>query len=130
MLNERISRFSNIGNKDGLFFVYKSLLSGVTSITSLKQFVMHHPGHIDVEVDATIMLYADLNMLVYDEENDIISLTTRDLKDLEQFINILSKKLFDFAVVKGFLILILCHMICKLIAFILTRNVSRCDMLA
>ena len=103
MLNERISRFSNIGNKDGLFFVYKSLLSGVTSITSLKQFVMHHPGHIDVEVDATIMLYADLNMLVYDEENDIILLTTRDLKDLEQFINILSKKLFDFAVREGIL---------------------------
>lgn len=103
MLNERISRFSNIGNKDGLFFVYKSLLSGVTSITSLKQFVMHHPGHLDVEVDATIMLYADLNMLVYDEENDVISLTTRDLKDLEQFINILSKKLFDFVVSEGIL---------------------------
>ena len=103
MLNERISRFSNIGNRDGIFFVYKSLLSGVTSITSLKQFVMHHPGHIDVEVDATIMLYADLNMLVYDEENDIISLTTRNLKDLEQFINILSKKLFDFAVREGIL---------------------------
>ncbi|WP_289069169.1 DUF3883 domain-containing protein [uncultured Barnesiella sp.] len=103
MLNERISRFSNIGNRDGIFFVYKSLLSGVTSITSLKQFVMHHPGHLDVEVDATIMLYADLNMLVYDEENDIISLTTRNLKDLEQFINILSKKLFDFAVREGIL---------------------------
>ena len=103
MLNERISRFSNIGNRDGIFFVYKSLLSGVTSITSLKQFVMHHPGHLDVEVDATIMLYADLNMLVYDEENDIILLTTRDLKDLEQFINILSKKLFDFAVREGIL---------------------------
>ena len=103
MLNERISRFSNIGNRDGIFFVYKSLLSGVTSITSLKQFVMHQPGHLDVEVDATIMLHADLNKLVYDEENDIISLTTRNLKDLEQFINILSKKLFDFAVREGIL---------------------------
>jgi len=101
MLNERISRFSNIGNKDGLYFVYQSLLSGVTSITSLKQFVMHHPGHLDVEVDATIMLYTDLNMLVYDEDNDKISLTTRDWGDMEQFVNSLSKRIFDFAVKEG-----------------------------
>jgi len=101
MLNEKISRFSNIGNKDGLFFIYQSLLSGVASITSLKQFVMHHPGHLDVEVDATIMLYADLNILVYDEENDIISLTTSNWGDLEQFINKLSKKIFDFIVDEG-----------------------------
>ena len=101
MLNERISRFSNIGNKDGLFFVYQSLLSGVASITSLKQFVMHHPGHLDVEVDAAVMLYADLNILVYDEENDVISLTTSDWGDLEQFVNRLSKKIFDFVVNEG-----------------------------
>lgn len=103
MLNERISRFSNIGNKDGLFFIYQSLLSGVSSITSLKQFVMHHPGHLDVEVDATIMLYADLNILVYDEENDIISLTSSGLGNLEQFIDTLSKRIFDFVVNDGVL---------------------------
>lgn len=98
MLNERISRFSSIGNKDGLFFVYQSLLSGVTSVRSIKQFVMHHPGHIDVEVDAVIMLYADLNILQYDEENDIISLVIMDLGDLGQFINRFSKMIFDFVV--------------------------------
>lgn len=101
MLNEKISRFSNIGNKDGLFFIYQSILSGVASITSLKQFVMHHPGHLDVEVDAAIMLYADLNIIVYDKENDIISLTMRDWGDLEQFVNRLSKKMFDFVVNEG-----------------------------
>lgn len=101
MLNEKISRFSNIGNKDGLFFVYQSILSGVASITSLKQFVMHHPGHLDVEVDAAIMLYADLNIIIYDEENDIISLTTSDLGDLEQFVNRFSNKIFDLVVNEG-----------------------------
>lgn len=104
MLNERISRFSSIGNKDGLFFVYHSLLNGVTSVYALKQFVMHHPGRIEVEVDAAIMLFVDLNILQYDEEDDIISLIIRDLGDVAKFVNCFSNMIFDFVLREGVVI--------------------------
>ena len=98
MLNERISNFSNIGNKGGLFFVYKSVLNGVRSVTSLKHFAMHYPGRLDVEVDAAIMLFHYINLLSYDETNDVITLSNSVMLEEDEFFSILAKLSFDLIV--------------------------------
>lgn len=98
MLNERISAFSEIGNKDGLYFIYRCIKDGTSSIASLKQFVVHHPGHIEVQVDAAIMLYEQLGILSYNQNEDLIILNIE--KDWVQsaFLEHLSKKILKLVI--------------------------------
>lgn len=57
MLNAEIIRYNYFGSKEGLFFVYRHIKEATLSVASLKQFVIHNPGHIDVDVDAAILLF-------------------------------------------------------------------------
>lgn len=96
MLNEEIRRYSSIGNKEGLYFVYLHIQNGATSLNSLKQFAVHNPGHIDVVVDAVVLLLNELNIIDYDSMEDIIVLPLDCSFSKEIFFNELSKRIIQF----------------------------------
>lgn len=72
MLNERIEACSEIADLEGLFFVWKNLCEGVTSLDSLTNLRLHHTCRISVNIDFTILLFEQLNIITLD--GDSISL--------------------------------------------------------
>ena len=97
MLNVEINRYNNFGSKEGLFFVYRHIKEGILSVTSLRQFVVRNPGHVDVELNAAILLFTFLDVLDYDIELDKIVLKNKDLSSFDCFVSFLEMKIIDFA---------------------------------
>ena len=98
MLNEQISKFCDIGNKDGLYFIYHSLLKGFSSLSSLKQFLLHHSGHLEVEVEAVILLFEELKIVKYNAENDFIDTEGISPMDRDDFVSFFIEKIIDLAI--------------------------------
>ncbi len=98
MLNEKISKFSNFGDSDGIYFIFHSIISGVSSISSLKQFVIHHHGHIDVDVDASLMLFNELKIINYDKDRDLINPLIHFANTKEEFVNQLAQEIVNLLI--------------------------------
>lgn len=98
MLNEQISKFCDIGNKEGLYFIYRSLLDGFSSLSSLKQFILHHSGHLEVEVDAVVLLFHELKIVKYDVEKDFIDIKNLSLMDRNDFFAYFTEKIVNLAI--------------------------------
>lgn len=98
MLNERISKFCDIGNKEGLYFIYRSLLDGFSSLSSLKQFILHYSGHIEVEVEAVVLLFHELKIVKYSVENDFIDVENRSILDRDDFFTYFSEAIVNLAI--------------------------------
>lgn len=96
MLSAEINRYNNFGSKEGLFFVYRHIKEGTLSVASLRQFVVHNPGHVEVELNAVILLFTLLNVLDYDIESDTIVLKNNSFSSFDCFISFLEKKIIDF----------------------------------
>lgn len=102
MLNEKIENCSEIADSEGLYFVWKNLISGVTSLESLAYLRLHHSGKINVDVEITILLFAQLQII--ELSDDFISLKNDFLKDnsldKKRFLDWISKFLLQFLIVE------------------------------
>ncbi len=96
MLNAEIIRYNYFGSKEGLFFVYRHIKEATLSVASLKQFVIHNPGHIDVDVDAAILLFSLVGILDYNVKSDSINVKDSSIITLDDFISFLSTRIVDF----------------------------------
>lgn len=96
MLNVEINRYNNFGSKEGLFFVYRHIKEGTLSVASLRRFIIHNPGHVDVDLNATILLFILLDILDYDIESDTIILKNKDISSFDCFVSFLEMKVIDF----------------------------------
>ena len=100
MLNERIEKCIEIADTDGLFFVWKNLMSGITSLESLDYFRLHHNGKINVDIEITILLYDQLQIVKF--ENDLISLPedlhATDYSDKDTFLIWFSKLFLQYLI--------------------------------
>lgn len=63
MLSEKIEKYSDIADKEGITFIWKCMHSGVTSIEALSNLRIHNIGKINVNIDVSIELFQTLNLL-------------------------------------------------------------------
>jgi len=103
MLNEEIENCSEIADGEGLYFIWKNLISGVTSLESLAYLRLHHNGKINVDVEIAILLFAQLQII--DFKDDSISLKNRipesSTNDKNSFLDWISKFLLQFLILEN-----------------------------
>ncbi|MBD0725380.1 hypothetical protein B6A10_09335 [Flavobacterium sp. L1I52] len=100
MLNEKIETCSEIADLNGLYFIWKNLIAGVSSINSLTNLRLHHKGKINLNIDFTLLLFEQLNIVYL--ESDKIQLCNPEIKnlnfDLYSYQDWFSKTLLDFLI--------------------------------
>ncbi len=103
MLNEEIENCSEIADGEGLYFIWKNLISGVTSLESLAYLRLHHNGKINVDVEIAILLFAQLQII--EIKDDSISLKNgipeSSSNDKNFFLDWISKFLLQFLIVEN-----------------------------
>lgn len=63
MLNERLNRYNEIADKEGLYFVWHQLIEGVTSIDGINQLRLHHIGKLRLNIEAALILFEELKLI-------------------------------------------------------------------
>jgi hypothetical protein len=100
MLNETIEACSEIADLEGLYFVWKNINNGVSSVNSLTNLRLHHKGKINLNIDYTLLLFEQLKLV--DLESDNIMVCDKKNKssnfDLLNYQNWFSKSLLDFLI--------------------------------
>lgn len=98
MLSEKIEKYSDIADRDGILFVWKSMVSGVTSIESLSNLRFHYAGKINVNVDLTLELFQTLELLEFngDQIKFTISFLEEKINNDNDFILFFTKLLLNF----------------------------------
>ncbi len=100
MLNEKIEACSEIADLEGLYFIWKNLIEGVSSVSSLTNLRLHNKGKINLNIDYALLLFEQLN-IVYLQNNSVqlCDLEIKYLKfDLLSYQNWFSKTLLDFLI--------------------------------
>lgn len=98
MLSEKIEKYSDIADKEGIIFIWKCINSGVTSIEALSDLRIHNIGKINVNIDVSLELFQTLNLLDFTENK--IKFTDFFLKNGiskgEDFIIFFTKSFLNF----------------------------------
>ena len=63
MLNERLNRYNEIADKEGLYFVWHQLIEGVTSIDGINKLRLHHIGKLSLNIEAALILFDELKLI-------------------------------------------------------------------
>lgn len=96
MLNEKIEKFDEIANISGLFFVWKSLINGIGSFSSLSKLRSHHSGKLCLNLLPAILLLEEMGYITFDGESiNLIKMPTY-LLDEKTFSKYFGKSLLDF----------------------------------
>jgi len=100
MLNERIEVCSEIADLEGLYFVWKKLIEGVTSLNSLTNLRLYYLGKLNLNIDYALLLFEQLNLVVIESDTITLSSTIKQFPnyDLRNYQNWFSKILIDLLV--------------------------------
>ena len=96
MLNERIEKFSEIADSNGLFFVWQSIGQGVVSVKSLTQLRSHHIGKLCLNILPTLLLFETMGFISVKEDCIDIKPSFKIFHNKESFIESFSNTLVDF----------------------------------
>ncbi|RXG19120.1 putative protein DUF3883 [Leeuwenhoekiella aestuarii] len=106
MLNERIESCSEIADLEGLYFVWTTLLQGVVSIQSLTDLRLHYKGKLNLNIDYTILLFEQLELVKFDGNEISISINRENtFIDIYNYQDWFSKILLNFLIKQDIILL-------------------------
>lgn len=95
MLNERIEKYSEIADIEGLYFVWQNLAAGVTSMETLIYMRSHHSGKLCVNILPAILLLEEMGYVSI--TNDVITgFSGSPFDEKESFATWFSPIMLDF----------------------------------
>lgn len=105
MLSEKIEKSSDLADREGILFVFKSLLSGVTSIDALSKLRLHNSGKINVNIELTLELFHLLKLLDFNSNKTIFAnqFLRNNIHNEVDFEFFFTKALLNFLLYNGYI---------------------------